>query len=119
MWLTPRAAGLPTLVGGRAYIVVPQGIGGRWARGTYADDLTRELELTPAQRSSIDSIVLAQQDRVTELTREIEPRFRAIAQETRRQIESALTGTQRAKFEAMRGTGGGNREGQGRRDAAP
>lgn len=112
MWLLPRGDSLRGLGGGRAYVAVPQGIGARWARGTYADDLARELELTAAQRAAIDAIVQGQQQRVTELTREIEPRFRAIAQETRRQIAGALTETQRAKFDALRGSYERNRRDQ-------
>jgi hypothetical protein len=68
----------------------------------YADRLAESLELTAAQRAAIDSIVDEQQERVEELNREIQPRFRAIAQETRAGIEAVLTEEQRRRLRSMR-----------------
>jgi Spy/CpxP family protein refolding chaperone len=68
----------------------------------YADRLAESLELTAAQRAAIDSIVDEQQERVEELNREIQPRFRAIAQETRAGIEAVLTEEQRQRLRSMR-----------------
>lgn len=68
----------------------------------YAQRLAASLELTPTQQAAIDSIMDDQQDRLQELNREVQPRFRAIAQETREGIEAVLTDQQRARLQDLR-----------------
>jgi Spy/CpxP family protein refolding chaperone len=68
----------------------------------YGERLASTLDLTGAQRSAIDSIVDEQQDRVEALTREIQPQFRAIAEETRSSIEHVLTPEQRDRLRLLR-----------------
>jgi hypothetical protein len=68
----------------------------------YAERLAYSLELTEAQRLVIDSIVEVQQDRVQVLSQQIQPQFRAIADETRSSIEDVLTPDQRARLISLR-----------------
>lgn len=68
----------------------------------YAERLSSVLELSAAQRAAIDSIVADQQQRVRELTLEVQPRFRAIAQQTRGSIEDVLTAEQKERLRELR-----------------
>jgi Spy/CpxP family protein refolding chaperone len=68
----------------------------------YGERLGVSLELSAAQRAAIDSIVAQQQARVQALTDEIQPRFRAIAEEARGSIEDVLTPEQRERLRGLR-----------------
>jgi Spy/CpxP family protein refolding chaperone len=68
----------------------------------YGERLHGALDLTPAQRAAIDSIVAEQQREVRQLNEEIRPRFRAIAEQTRDRIEDVLTEEQRIRLRALR-----------------
>jgi hypothetical protein len=68
----------------------------------YTERLATSLALNVGQRAAIDSIVAAEQDRVRALSLEVEPRFRAIAEETRTSIEAVLTEHQRAQLSTLR-----------------
>jgi Spy/CpxP family protein refolding chaperone len=83
----------------------PMGGPWRWEarpESRYADRLGDVLDLTPAQRAAIDSIVAEEQSRVRELTEEVQPRFREIAEQTRGRIEGLLTEDQRDALRALR-----------------
>lgn len=85
----------------------PHGAAGPWrwearADVRYAERLGSWLDLSPVQRSEIDGIVAEEQARVRELTREVEPRFRAIAGDTRQRIEAVLTDAQREQLRSLR-----------------
>jgi hypothetical protein len=78
----------------------------------YSERLVESLSLTPDQESTINLIVAEEQGRVRELTFELQPQFRAIAEETRGRIENVLTPQQRQQLrtlreERMRGMGMG------------
>jgi Spy/CpxP family protein refolding chaperone len=68
----------------------------------YGERLSSDLGLTPDQRAAIDSIVRDQQQRVRALTAEVEPQFRAIAEQTRGRVEAVLTPEQRSLADALR-----------------
>jgi hypothetical protein len=68
----------------------------------YGERLALSLELSPAQRAAIDSIMAEEQVRVRALTAEVQPRFRAIAEEARARVEDVLTAEQRERLRAMR-----------------
>ncbi|HSJ08121.1 MAG TPA: hypothetical protein VK936_15555 [Longimicrobiales bacterium] len=68
----------------------------------YGERLSSDLDLSPAQRAAIDSIVRDQQQRVRSLTAEVEPQFRAIAEQTRGRVEAVLTPEQRARLAELR-----------------
>jgi Spy/CpxP family protein refolding chaperone len=68
----------------------------------YGERLASSLELSAEQRAAIDSIVMSEQQRVRELTAEVQPRFRAIAAETRLRIEDVLTPEQRERLRGLR-----------------
>jgi hypothetical protein len=111
----------------------PPPAGGPWRwepqpDARYSERLAESLSLTPDQGSTIDLIVAEEQVRVRELTYELQPHFRAIAEETRGRIEDVLTPQQRQQLrtlreERMRGMGmrpGAGMRGLGRemRDSA-
>jgi Spy/CpxP family protein refolding chaperone len=68
----------------------------------YAERLSTMIELTAEQQVAIDSIVTEERRRVSELTAQLEPRFRQIAQETRQRVEAVLTPEQREQMRTMR-----------------
>jgi Spy/CpxP family protein refolding chaperone len=68
----------------------------------YGERLAADLDLSPEQRAAIDSIVRDQQQRVRALTAEVEPQFRAIAEQTRGRVEAVLTPEQRARLAELR-----------------
>jgi Spy/CpxP family protein refolding chaperone len=68
----------------------------------FIEQLSEELELTPAQRAAIDSIVAEERARVRQLTAEVQPRFRQIAEQTRTRIDQVLTAEQRAELRRIR-----------------
>jgi hypothetical protein len=70
--------------------------------GRYADLLATRLELSPEQRTEIDRVLAEEQARVRELTREVGPQFRAIAEQTRQRVEVVLTDAQREQLRALR-----------------
>ncbi|HET6233298.1 MAG TPA: hypothetical protein VFE05_24695 [Longimicrobiaceae bacterium] len=69
----------------------------RWSR--Y---LARELGLSTQQQARVDSVLLAGQARTRDLAREVHPRFEAITQSTRAQLEAVMTPAQRIKYEDLR-----------------
>lgn len=68
----------------------------------YAERLTESLSLTADQEDAIDAIVAEEQVRVQELTHQVQPRFRAIADDTRGRIEEVLTPPQRQRLRELR-----------------
>jgi hypothetical protein len=68
----------------------------------YAARLSTLLDLSAEQQLAIDSIMTEQRRRVRELTVELEPRFRAIAQDTRRNVDAVLTPEQLEQMRTMR-----------------
>jgi Spy/CpxP family protein refolding chaperone len=65
----------------------------------YVQHLERELDLTPEQRARLEAILLRQQERVMELTRETR---REVARETRASVDSVLTDDQRERLQRLR-----------------
>lgn len=61
----------------------------------------RVLDLTPAQRDRIQSILRETQDRMKALAAEVEPRTREELRHMREQIRTELTTDQRRKFETL------------------
>lgn len=68
----------------------------------YGQQLARHLDLTDGQRAQIDSILMQERLRVRELNREFQPRFRAVARQTRERVEAVLTPEQRARLGELR-----------------
>jgi Spy/CpxP family protein refolding chaperone len=75
----------------------PRGLGPR-----FAERLGQELDLAPAQRAAIDSIIAEERARVRQLTAEVQPRFRQIAEQTRARIDQVLTDEQRVELRRIR-----------------
>jgi hypothetical protein len=64
--------------------------------------LAHELSLSKQQEVKVDSILLARQAQTRALANEVHPRFEALAQATRADVERVLTPEQRAKYEQLR-----------------
>jgi hypothetical protein len=85
------------VVGGR----VPKGPPPE-ARSWVLSRLQRELGLSPAQRERVDSVLARREADVRALMTEMHPRFEAISERTRRDIQAALTPDQQKRFTEMR-----------------
>jgi len=64
-------------------------------------DLTRELDLDPAQQSKLDEILVSTPQQVATARQEHLPRFRAIFADAQKRISEILTPEQRTKFEQI------------------
>ena len=72
----------------------------RRVRESYADRLTRELELTAAQHDSVDRIVYAYQDSMAAMWQAVQPRTDSIRASIRRDIHDLLDATQQERYRA-------------------
>ena len=68
----------------------------------YGEGLATRLDLSAEQRAQIDSILAQDRLRARELTRQFQPQFRSLAEETRARVEAVLTAEQREELRAMR-----------------
>jgi Spy/CpxP family protein refolding chaperone len=66
------------------------------------DRLDRELELTPAQRTTVTAILKRGRDRIDAIHGAIRPQVRAQMDATSAEIEKVLTPEQRTKFAELR-----------------
>ena len=88
------------------------GPGHGWAGrepGRLDDRIARELNLTAAQRSRIDSILARRIREMEQVRQEVRPRMAQIFAQTRAEIDSVLTPPQRERMHALfppRGRGG-------------
>ena len=85
------------VVGGR----VPKGPPPE-ARRWVLSRLQRELDLSPTQHEQVDSVLARREADVRALMLEMRPRFEAISERTRRDIQAALTPAQQKRFTDMR-----------------
>jgi Spy/CpxP family protein refolding chaperone len=69
------------------------------SRAEIVNRLSHDLDLTPEQRSQIETIVDSAHKRFHALDEQVEPQYDAIRQDTRSQIRVVLTPEQKAKFE--------------------
>jgi Spy/CpxP family protein refolding chaperone len=67
-------------------------------RAEMLDRMTRDLNLSTAQRSGIDSVMQRTDSALRAVRGEMQPRLRQIFDSSRAQIASRLDSTQRAKF---------------------
>jgi hypothetical protein len=72
------------------------------ARRWVLSRLQHELELTPTQREQVDSVLARREADVRALMAEVRPRFEAISERTRRDIQTALTPEQQERFKEMK-----------------
>ncbi len=64
-------------------------------------DLTRQLDLDPAQQSKLNEILIAFQQQIATARKERPPHFRPIFADTQKRISEILTPEQRLKFERI------------------
>lgn len=69
--------------------------------GRTLDVFARELDLTPTQRSTIDSTLHAEFDAVNAIREESWPRMRSVMAETRWKLDSLLTPPQRDRYREL------------------
>lgn len=78
----------------------PWGGGGphRWSPQGYARLLDRELDLTPAQRDSVENILRTSTVTLDSLWREMQPRFDSLRMDIRGRIRAQLNPEQQSKY---------------------
>lgn len=68
----------------------------------YGENLATRLDLSASQRARIDSILAENRVRARELTRQFQPQFRQLAEQTRERVEAVLTPEQLEQLRTMR-----------------
>lgn len=97
LWAGPAGPGGPGGPGGP-----PLGERAGRFRARYLQQLARTLDLTPAQRTQVDSLLRAQQLRTRALMRRNAPEMQAITTETNDALRAILTPEQWRRFEQLR-----------------
>jgi Spy/CpxP family protein refolding chaperone len=69
------------------------------SRAEIVSRLSHDLDLTPEQKSQVETIVDNAHDRFHALDQQLEPQYDAIRQDARSQIRAVLTPEQKTKFE--------------------
>ena len=67
---------------------------------SLVDAFAEELDLTPSQRTAVDSIITTRNRVLDSLIAPVRPQLHAVRDSARRAIASRLTNEQRAKFDA-------------------
>ena len=83
--------------------------GPRGGRTSMSARIAKELDLTPAQRASMDSLMARRREQIREIYRPIRPQLdslekvgRAVSESTHAQVRRILTPEQQVKWDAMR-----------------
>lgn len=92
-----RAAETPLMMGR-----TPPMRGGPTQGARYGESLATRLDLSAEQRARIDSILAEDRVRARELTRQFQPQFRQLAEQTRERVEAVLTPEQLEQLRTMR-----------------
>ena len=74
----------------------------RFAADRMADNLGRELQLSPQQKTQVQQIIERHRARIDATMSSVRPRVRLEIDATNKEIETILTPEQRTKFEALR-----------------
>lgn len=85
----------------------------------FADRLASRLGLSDEQRAEINRILAEEQTRVRALTRQVQPQFRQIAEQTRSRIDNVLTEEQRTQLGELREERMRGRRFRGRMEEGP
>ena len=83
------------------------------ARKHMRERMAKELDLTPAQSTQVDSLMTAQGPKFRALREQMQPAMDSLVAETQAQMDRILTPTQREKAKAMRERMRGRRHGGG------
>ena len=94
------------------------------SRESMSARIAKELDLTPAQRISMDSLMARRREQIREVYRPIRPQLdsldkigRAISESTHAQVRRILTPEQQVKWDAMRERAKKNFEASRRRNS--
>ncbi|MFQ5703283.1 MAG: hypothetical protein ACE5HT_04600 [Gemmatimonadales bacterium] len=79
-------------------------------RRSYGERLQEELNLSPSQRASVDTIIQRRQTEMHNLWKEVGPKFDALRNDIRKQVMSVLDETQQEKFRELIASSDRNRE---------
>ena len=86
---------------------------GRSAADRMADNLGRELQLSPQQKNQVQQIIERHRAKIDAAMSNVRPQVRQEIDATNKEIESILTAEQRTKFEALRMRMGARRRDRG------
>ncbi len=75
---------------------------GRFAADRMADNLGRELQLSPQQKTQVQQIIERHRAKIDAVMTGVRPQVRQEIDATNKEIETILTAEQRTKFEALR-----------------
>ncbi len=75
---------------------------GRFAADRMADNLGRELQLSPQQKTQVQQIIEKHRAKIDAVMIGVRPQVRQEIDATNKEIETILTAEQRTKFEALR-----------------
>ena len=95
----PRSLLIPTGLPAGRRAVMPNDHGRGPERAV--DVFARELDLTPDQRGTIDSMLRAEFEAVNAIREASWPRMQGVMAETRRKLDSLLTPSQRDRYRAL------------------
>jgi len=82
-------------------------------RTEMVDRMSRELMLTPVQRSGFDSVLQRADSQLRAVRREMQPRLQQVFESSQTEMRARLDSAQRVKFAAMRRHGPGRGRGDG------
>jgi hypothetical protein len=74
----------------------------RFAADRMADNLGRELQLSPQQKTQVQQIIEKHRAKIDAVMSNVRPQVRQEIDATNQEIETILTAEQRTKFEALR-----------------
>jgi len=84
-------------------------------RAAMLDRMSKELSLTPTQRSGLDSVFQRTDSSLRAIRREMQPRLKQVFEASKTEMNARLDSAQRQKLAGMRFGGRGWDEGRGRR----
>lgn len=85
----------------------------RFAADRMADNLGRELQLSPQQKAQVQQIIEKHRAKIDAVMSNVRPQVRQEIDATNKEIESILTAEQRTKFEALQMRMGARRRDRG------
>ncbi|HEX7678182.1 MAG TPA: hypothetical protein VF713_08670 [Thermoanaerobaculia bacterium] len=85
----------------------------RFAADRMADNLGRELQLSPQQKAQVQQIIEKHRAKIDAVMSNVRPQVRQEIDATNKEIETILTAEQRTKFEALRMRLGARRRDRG------
>ncbi len=86
-----------------------------WQKGQMLERFSRELDLTPEQKTQVAKVFEAKRAQLTALREEMRPRLEAARLSSQNEIRRLLDPAQSEKFDAMEAKAAARRQEKGRR----